>query len=1042
MKVTKILLGTLLLVLLALAGAAAYLPVYLEDHKEVIEAGATRALGRPVEIEGGLSLAWSLRPSIAVDGLRIQNLGWARGPWLARAERVEAQLDLGALLHRRIEIARLLVRKADVHLEAGPQGENNWTFGAGGRSSEALRLDALEVLKSTLVFETAQGTAHRLGIARLDLRGLGSGKLALEAALAYRDMPLSVSATSGREGTAQAARWPFTIRAKTADATVEAKGGSSAPFDASAIEANLDLKGENLRSLQRLIPLDGLAEGPFRLAFQLTRDGGGYRLRDIAGSLDAPAPLGRIAVTGGEASVSANNALSAALEGDWRQIPAAVKLDLTGADPGTPDASRGLKVTAKLGDTALSGSLQLALSGARPKITGELGFTKIDLAGIAPDEEASKQPAPQQGKGKAWSERPLPLAILRPFDADLTLKADLVAAERMQAKDLRGHALLDNGRLRLEGFSASLPGLTLTGRATLDAAAKPAAIDLALAAERVRLPQALSFLSPSPKTGGTLQTVALKAKAQGNTPAALIKTLGGELTAGTATLRPSGKQPGKDAEIRLAKPSVTVTPGKTVALHTGVAVKQQALTLYLAGGPLADLLTEERPWPTVKVVARGKFNREDVEVRGDVGPLSALLAGRDLRVDLTAHHRGVKASLKGTLARFDGLRDSKLAVKGSGASLSSLGPLLGADLPKGQPFEVSARLEGRDQRLDIHDLKATSGGSDIAGELRIHLDAKTRIEATLASRSIDLTPYLAGRTGRSADVKAGLSEALPLEVLHVLDGTLRLKADHVRTGDFGVDDGNLNATLDAGHLRLSVNAGQERLTADVELKPEKTRWRLNLKHKGKLDLSWLIEEENSSALSRVPAALDVRFSGVGDSLQTLLWSADGHVELVLGAGRLNKKVAALPLGDIVVALLDTINPASRQGPFEDLQCAVFQFDVAGGIATSTRGLAVQTKAINVLGGGALNLRSDEIELHFKTAKRKGLGISLLGVADRFIYITGTFRKPKAAIDPKGLLLHGGAAWATGGLSLVYDQLFKRLTAFGNPCDAVMRKSEH
>ncbi len=79
----------------------------------------------------------------------------------------------------------------------------------------------------------------------------------------------------------------------------------------------------------------------------------------------------------------------------------------------------------------------------------------------------------------------------------------------------------------------------------------------------------------------------------------------------------------------------------------------------------------------------------------------------------------------------------------------------------------------------------------------------------------------------------------------------------------------------------------------------------------------------------------------------------------------------------------------------------------------------------------------EIERHFKTVKRKGLGISLLGV----IHITGTFRKPKAAIDPKGLLIHGGAAWATGGLSLLYDQLGKRLTSFSNPCDAVRYRGE-
>ena len=55
---------------------------------------------------------------------------------------------------------------------------------------------------------------------------------------------------------------------------------------------------------------------------------------------------------------------------------------------------------------------------------------------------------------------------------------------------------------------------------------------------------------------------------------------------------------------------------------------------------------------------------------------------------------------------------------------------------------------------------------------------------------------------------------------------------------------------------------------------------------------------------------------------------------------------------------------------------------------------------------AAKRRSSEIELHFKTAQRKGLGISLLGIADKFVFVTGTFQEPRAAIDAKGLLLPG------------------------------------
>jgi hypothetical protein len=161
----------------------------------------------------------------------------------------------------------------------------------------------------------------------------------------------------------------------------------------------------------------------------------------------------------------------------------------------------------------------------------------------------------------------------------------------------------------------------------------------------------------------------------------------------------------------------------------------------------------------------------------------------------------------------------------------------------------------------------------------------------------------------------------------------------------------------------------------------------------------------------------------------------------MGAGQFNNKAAKLPFGAIIATLLDAVNPLSQQGPFQALQCAVLQFDIADGIATSTRGLALRTAALNVLGSGALNLRTEQILLRFKTAKRKGFGFNLLGIADRFIYINGTVRKPHIAVDPGQLLIDGGAAWATFGLSILCDQLLTRLTAFNDPCETVLRRGE-
>lgn len=72
-----------------------------------------------------------------------------------------------------------------------------------------------------------------------------------------------------------------------------------------------------------------------------------------------------------------------------------------------------------------------------------------------------------------------------------------------------------------------------------------------------------------------------------------------------------------------------------------------------------------------------------------------------------------------------------------------------------------------------------------------------------------------------------------------------------------------------------------------------------------------MEEEAVRALSHLPVAADVRLSGLGNSLSALFGSANGRVELALGAGRFNKQAADLPFGEVVLTLLDTINPASQ-----------------------------------------------------------------------------------------------------------------------------------
>jgi hypothetical protein len=365
-------------------------------------------------------------------------------------------------------------------------------------------------------------------------------------------------------------------------------------------------------------------------------------------------------------------------------------------------------------------------------------------------------------------------------------------------------------------------------------------------------------------------------------------------------------------------------------------------------------------------------------------------------------------------------------------------------LPESQPFELTGRIEGEAGGLALRELKVLSGESDLSGEVRIRSQAGTRVEANLSSRLLDVTPFLSAQGASLEGVTAALAKQLPLDSLHGLDGALRWEAGQLRFQDLSLDGTSLEGSLDGGHLQLKIVAREERLLAEVELEPAETDWRLDLHHKGDLNLSSLLATKPAGdGKEEAPVALDLRLSGLGRSPQAMLASADGYVKVVVGAGRINKRLGVLvPLGGLLVTLLDNIRSSGREEQYTDLECAVIQLDVAQGIATSSRGIALQTDALNVLGGGALKLATGEIDFQFKTVPRKGLGISLLGIANKFIRITGKLHRPQVKVDPKGVLIHGGAAWATGGLSLLYTDLASRLTAFVNPCEMVReRKAE-
>ena len=104
-----------LLVLLAVASLGVAV-TFLDpnDYKPQIIAAVQQATGRTLSLGGPLRISRSLWPTIEITDVTLANLPGGTRPDLARAERIEAQLSLLALLHHRIELSKLTLEGPNI----------------------------------------------------------------------------------------------------------------------------------------------------------------------------------------------------------------------------------------------------------------------------------------------------------------------------------------------------------------------------------------------------------------------------------------------------------------------------------------------------------------------------------------------------------------------------------------------------------------------------------------------------------------------------------------------------------------------------------------------------------------------------------------------------------------------------------------------------------------------------------------------------------------------------------------------------------------
>jgi AsmA protein len=331
-------------VLLAMAAALAVTLVVNPDrYKGAIESAVQRQTGRPFTLQGHLRLTWFPWLGLLTGAARLGNPPGAVGPDLIDWQSAQIRVRLlPLLLHRRLEVGRIRIVGADIHLIRSAAGRGSWEdlvarLSSGGQSREAPgvapagtpaatasspTLAGLDLEQSSLEYVDEHIHEHvnladwQLSIGPwsagepLSLRTrfmlhadapAAGGGLRLPAAGVAVSLDVPRLSVGGTPVEAAAPRWSLQVGDAKLEGAVDASRNAAGLLTASG---SLTAAVPSLRQLAQTLGVglpvleDPAVPGPLSLSARWSYRSGGLEIRPLAAKLDSTSITGWVAYSG------------------------------------------------------------------------------------------------------------------------------------------------------------------------------------------------------------------------------------------------------------------------------------------------------------------------------------------------------------------------------------------------------------------------------------------------------------------------------------------------------------------------------------------------------------------------------------------------------------------------------------------------------------------------------------------------------------------------------------------------------------------------
>lgn len=468
-------------------------------------------------------------------------------------------------------------------------------------------------------------------------------------------------------------------------------------------------------------------------------------------------------------------------------------------------------------------------------------------------------------------------------------------------------------------------------------------------------------------------------------------------------------------EIRIEKANITYKDGQT-GKTTELLIDE--ITVNSSG--FSDPMT---------LFVKASMNKSPLEITGTLGSINNLLDNKDYPVNLKVDIAGAILSIEGKIGQPMSAKGIDLLASLNIKQLSDLNKVAGSELPDVGPIIFNGKLSDTKSGYAVKSMSLQLMEYKVSGELDISLGgSRPKLNATLSSDSLDISPFQGEEKEATKKEKLFSSDPLPLADLKAADVNLTFKIKKLITKSLTINDASISLNLNNGKLKLTTSGKAAGGTLSVKVNLDASNGKtailgINVDIK-QIEMGQVPSIKEKDLITGGKTDITINLKGSGSSVSQIMAGLNGKFLITVGKGKISSAALDVAGADILMSTLSMLTPGAEESEGSILECAVVNFKIKDGMATADNGIAMSTNELYVIGGGTINLKTEQLDIGISPKAKEGIGLDI-GQLASLVRLGGTLANPTPTTDTEAALKTGlavGAAIATGGLSLIAQGL--------------------